>query len=157
QLQDKWCWAATAVSVASFFEPNTQWTQCAMANAEMGQTTCCVDGWTLPCDRFKVLDRPLCRAEVLDHKQEGSIDYDAIRGEIGAGRPLASRVGGEGGGGHFAVIEGYRSDGPEWVAIDDPLYGPSDVTLSSLLGGTYQGSGRWTHTYFTRPRPPTPP
>lgn len=36
QAQDQWCWAATSVSIAAFYEPNTSWTQCSMTNAERG-------------------------------------------------------------------------------------------------------------------------
>lgn len=153
QEQQNWCWAATSVSVAAHYHPQTGWTQCTMVNAEKGITTCCEDGSSVACDQPNVLDNPLNRAEVLDHKQKGPAAYDVIRNEIDAGRPLAWRIGWSGGGGHFAVIEGYQRIGDEWVAVDDPWYGASDLAVSTLTGGLYQGSGSWTHTYFTRPRP----
>jgi Papain-like cysteine protease AvrRpt2 len=155
QLQDEWCWAATSVSVAGHYE-QTAWTQCTMVNAEKGLTTCCEDGSSKACDQPNVLDSPLSRAEVLDHKQSGPVGYDLIRQEIDAGRPLAWRIAWNGGGGHFAVIEGYQNSGDEWVAVDDPWYGASDVAVATLTGGTYQGRGSWSHTYFTRPQPIRP-
>jgi hypothetical protein len=151
QQQDQWCWAATSVSVAAYYHPTTGWKQCSMVDAEMAQTTCCVDGSSAACNQPNVLDSPLSRAGVLDHMEGGTVAYSAIRGEIDAGHPLAWRIGWSGGGGHFAVIEGYQSLGGEWVSIGDPWYGPSDVAVSSMTGGSYQGSGSWTHTYFTRP------
>ena len=150
QLQTQWCWAATSVSVVKYYRPSSGWTQCAMVNAERGPTTCCVDGSSDACNQPNVLDSPLQRARVLDHMQNGEVSYDAIKGEIDAGRPLCWRIGWSGGGGHFAVIEGYRIFGEEWVAVDDPWYGASDVSLSTITGGNYQGTGDWTHTYFTR-------
>jgi len=36
------------------------------------------------------------------------------------------------------------------VAVDDPIYGQSDVTLSTFLT-MYQGSGTWTHSYKVKP------
>ena len=152
QLQTQWCWAATSVSVSEYYDPDTHWSQCTMVNAEKELTTCCRDGSSEDCDTPNVLDAPLSRADVLDHKQTGSVGYDIIRREIDAGRPLAWRIRWSGGGGHFAVIEGYQSFGDEWVAIDDPLYGASDLPVSTLTGGSYQGTGSWSHTYFTRPQ-----
>lgn len=153
QLQTQWCWAATSVSVSKYYRPSSSWTQCSMVNAERGQTTCCVNGSSSQCNQPNVLDSPLSRAKVLDHMQGGDVSYDVIQDEIDAGRPLCWRIGWSGGGGHFAVIEGYRIGGTPWVTVDDPIYGQSDVALSTITGGQYQGSGDWTHTYFTR-RPP---
>jgi hypothetical protein len=53
------------------------------------------------------------------------------------------------------VIEGYQRYAGRWVTVDDSWYGQSDVAVSALTGGTYQGTGTWSHTYFTR-RPPWP-
>lgn len=154
QIQTLWCWAATTVSVSAYYDPQNDWTQCAMVNAEKELTICCEHGSSKECDQTNVLDAPLSRAEVLDHKQRGSVGYDLIRQEIDAGRPLAFRVGWSGGGGHFAVIEGYQSFGDEWVAIDDPErgYDAVDLPVSTLTGGMYRGTGSWTHTYFTHPQ-----
>jgi Papain-like cysteine protease AvrRpt2 len=154
QKQTLWCWAATTVSVSAYYDPETDWTQCALVNAERGLTTCCDDGSTEECDQVNVLDAPLRRADVLHRKERGSVTYHVIRQEIDAGRPLAFRVRWSGGGGHFAVIEGYQSSGDTWIAIDDPDPGYSavDLPVSTLTGGTYRGTGSWTHTYFTRPQ-----
>jgi hypothetical protein len=152
QAQSEWCWAATSVSVSAYYDPGSGWTQCTMVNAEMGLATCCEDGSSEACNTPNVLDRPLQRADVLDHKQVGSVGYDVVKQEIDAGRPICWRIGWNGGGGHFAVIEGYQDVGDEWLAVDDPWWGSSDVAPSTLIGGTYQGSGSWTHTYFTRPQ-----
>ncbi len=150
QQQTQWCWAATSVSVRLFYRPFSGWTQCRMANAEKGQTTCCTTGSSPACNQPHVLDAPLDRVDCLDRMQAGTVGYATIRAEINAGRPLAWRIGWSGGGGHFAVIEGYRINRGQWVAIDDPWYGASDVALTTLTGGTYQGTGTWTHTYFTQ-------
>jgi len=154
QEQTEWCWAATSVSVARHYDARTTWTQCRMVGAEKQVDTCCEDGSSAACNQPNVLDAPLSRAGALDHKDRGRADFDTIRREIDAGRPLAWRVGWSGGGGHFAVIEGYQEAGDEWVAVEDPWYGASDVSVAALTDGVYQGSGSWTHTYFTRP-PPT--
>lgn len=153
QQQTQWCWAATSVSVAKHYRSWSGWTQCLMVNAEKGQTTCCTNGSSSACNQPHVLDAPLNRAEVLDHMVGGTLSYSDLQDEINAGRPVAWRIGWGGGGGHFAVIEGHRVLGGQWVAVDDPWYGASDVPLATLTGGTYQGNGTWTHTYFTKPQP----
>lgn len=153
QQQTQWCWAALSVSVSRYYTPWSGWTQCEMVNQEKGQSTCCQDGSASECNQPHVLDAPLDRAGVLNVMHLGTVAYDAIRDEIDAGRPVAWRIGWSGGGGHFAVIEGYQRFGAQWVAVDDPWYGSSDAALFTLTSGGYQGSGTWTHTYFTR-RPP---
>lgn len=153
QQQTQWCWAATSVSVARYYRSWSTWTQCRMVNAEKGQTTCCVDGSSDACNQPHVLNAPLDRAEVLDHMVGGTVSYADVQAEINAGRPVAWRIGWSGGGGHFAVIEGHRVLGGQWVAVDDPWWGESDVPLSTLTGGTYQSTGTWTHTYFTKRQP----
>jgi len=150
QQQTNWCWAATSVSVSHFYTATSRWTQCEMVNQELGQTTCCTNGSSSQCNQGHVLDAPLRRAGVLDHMVSGTVSYAIVGGEIDGGRPLPIRIGWRGGGGHFIAIDGYLRGGTQWVAVGDPWYGSSDVTVSSLTGGTYQGSGSWTHTYFTR-------
>jgi hypothetical protein len=153
QEQSQWCWAAVSVSVALYYEPRGAWTQCQMVNLEKGQTSCCQNGSTPQCNQPNVLDTPLARAAVLDRMTFGSVGYDVMAEHLEAQRPIAWRIAWSGGGGHFAVIEGYQRHGGEWVAIDDPWWGQSDVAVSTLTGGLYQGSGTWTHTYLTRRSP----
>jgi Peptidase_C39 like family len=153
QRQDFWCWAATSVSVSVYYDPRADWTQCAMVNAEKELTTCCEDGATRACDAPNKLSTPLRRADVLDRMHEGAVDYDVIRREIDAGRPVGVRVEwGDTDTGHFIVIEGYQSSGEEGLAVEDPQKGPSDVDFTTLTKGFYNGDGAWTHTYFTRPQ-----
>jgi hypothetical protein len=73
---------------------------------------------------------------------------DDIVKEIDNGHMLCARIGWKGGGGHFVAIEGYNYD-LKMVAIEDPWYGPSDVTLDTFKN-TYKGSGSWTDKYFVK-------
>ena len=153
QLQSQWCWAATSVSVSSYYDSGAAWTQCSMVNAEKGLTTCCEDGSSEPCNAPNVLSAPLRRADVLDRMQQGSVDYDVIRREIDAGRPVGLRLEwSDTNTGHFVVIEGCQSSGDERVALEDPLAGAFDLPFTTLTEGLYQGTGTWTHTYLTRPQ-----
>ena len=76
-----------------------------------------------------------------------------IRNEIDAGRPLAWRIGWSGGGGHFAVIEGYQRIRRRMGRRRRPVVrrvrpGGLDADRRPV-----PRIGSWTHTYFTRPGP----
>ena len=48
------------------------------------------------------------------------------------------------------VIYGYSTiAGLEYFDIDDPIYGKSHLTVNDF-STNYQGSGTWTHTYYTK-------
>jgi len=80
----------------------------------------------------------------------GTISFSAIEAELTAGRVVGTRIGWNGGGGHFMCIHGCSRVGvTEFVDIDDPIYGKSHITLATFTN-SYQGNGRWTHTYYTK-------
>ena len=85
----------------------------------------------------------------LDHWIGEAAGFAAAADEIDAARPLGVRVAWAGDGAHFLALIGYRDVEPAWVAVDDPIYGPSDLPYATLLSG-YQQSGKWTHSYFTK-------
>ena len=68
--------------------------------------------------------------------------------EINSNRPMCVRIGWSGGGGHFIAIAGYSTFGPPLIDVEDPWYSASTVTWSVLQSG-YQGTGTWTHSYWT--------
>src|SRR5260370_32822060 len=41
QTQTNWCWAATSTSVSHFYRPASTWTQCLVANGDLGHNDCC--------------------------------------------------------------------------------------------------------------------
>lgn len=147
QPQTNWCWAATSRSVAAYYDPATPWTQCEIANQEKGQTTCCVNGSSAACNSANVLDSPLTRVGHLDHVDGRSGTFAEMWGQMRLGRPVAVRTAWSGGGAHFLCIIGCLAGG--FYAVDDPIFGKSDVA-ESTFGSAYQGSGSWTHTYYTR-------
>jgi hypothetical protein len=148
QQQTNWCWAATSASVSAFFNPSTSWTQCKVVNAELGRSDCCTNGSGSNCNKSWYLDKALTRTGNLQSWSSGAGSMANVSGEIDNGRPLCARIGWSGGGGHFVAIDGYNSD-LDMVAIDDPWYGASDVTLATFKTA-YKGSGSWTHKYFVK-------
>ena len=150
QEQSNWCWAATSTSVALFYKPASGWTQCLVANGETSRTDCCGTGASGACNVYGFLDTALTRVGHLDHFTGGIATVAQIETEVTFARPLGLRVAWSGGGAHFLCIRGhYTVGGVEYMSVDDPIYGRSEVAYSTLQTA-YQGTGSWTHTYFTK-------
>ena len=147
QTQTNWCWAATSVSVAQYYNPATTWTQCTVANGEWGRSDCCGTGASGPCNQPNVLDSPLRRVGNFSRMTSGTTDRGTIQSEIRAGRPLCARTAWSGGGAHFVAITGFAAN--DIIEIDDPIFGVSDVDYDVFVS-SYQGTGSWTHSYFTQ-------
>lgn len=153
QTQSNWCWAATSRSVARFYYFLPAWTQCKIAGAELG-LTCCTGPMPAGCNVAWYLDRALTRTKNFV-SFTGKIPFSQVKTEIDAGRPVGTRIGWSGGGGHFMVIYGYSESlvlGTRYLYIDDPIYGKSFLTYDTFATA-YQGSGSWTHSYFTKSQP----
>ncbi|MDF2050341.1 papain-like cysteine protease family protein [Arthrobacter sp. Cr_A7] len=149
QTQSNWCWAAASTSVSHYYWRFSHWTQCKVCNAELNRTDACNSPVPAACNVPWYLDRALTRTKNYV-SITGQITFAQIRAEIDAGRPVGARVGWNGGGGHFMMIYGYATYfGAQYVDIDDPIYGKSHLRLSDF-STNYQGSGTWTHTYFTK-------
>src|SRR5262245_55532768 len=148
QQQTNWCWAAVSTSVALFYNPASTWTQCAVANGELGRNDCCGTGASGPCNVYGFLGSSLTRVGHLDHQTGSTSTFAQVQSEVNGGRPLCVRTAWSGGGAHFLAIIGYRILS-NILAVDDPWYGKSDVSYSTFLTA-YQGTGSWTHSYFTQ-------
>jgi Papain-like cysteine protease AvrRpt2 len=151
QLEDNWCWAATSDGINHFYDPSSTWTQCEIANSELGRTDCCGSGASGPCNVYGYLDQALTIVGNFKTVADQAATFSEVVTELIADRPLGVRVAWAGGGAHFLAIGGYLS----WfglfesVHVEDPWYGPSDVAFSTLQS-SYQGSGSWTNTYWTK-------
>jgi hypothetical protein len=149
QEESNWCWAAVSTSIALYYEPSSAWTQCSVANGELGRNDCCGAGANTACNVYGFLDSALTRVGHLDRWASGAAVFQSLDDEVDAGRPVGIRVAWSGGGAHFLAVVGYLEDATDYVAVDDPIYGRSDVTYDTLTS-SYQGSGSWTHTYYTK-------
>lgn len=147
QKQTKWCWAAVATSVALFYDPDSKWTQCEIANKTLGQTNCCSSGATPPCNVSYHLDEALSVAGCLLRYRGGIVDFWEIRDQIDKGRPLGVRFGWADNQGHFVIIEGYDSEA-QTISICDPQDGVSNFEYM-VFCTRYLGDASWTHSYFT--------
>jgi hypothetical protein len=149
QTQSNWCWAATAASVSKFYSIFSPWTQCKIAGAELGQT-CCNSPVPSACNVPWYLDKALTRTNNFVSIQGGTIPWSQVKQELQKGLVVGTRIGWNGGGGHFMTIHGVsRIRFTEYLHIDDPVYGKTVLTYNQYATN-YQGSGSWTHTYFTK-------
>ena len=152
QEQTQWCWAAVSSSVAAYFGPGSNWTQCAVASAEMGGQ-CCVSGSSRTCNQPHYLDRALQHVGHLRSAAQGYMPPQAVVDELKLDRPVGIRVGWRSGGGHFLAVVGLTPQGQGAILqVSDPIFGFSSVQGAALVSGGYlSAGGRWTHSYAVQP------
>lgn len=148
QLESEWCWAAVSTSVAHYYVPSSTVSQCQVVNQQLGRTDCCSDPTSSNCNVPGYLDQAL---QYVGHyaSEEGQGSYSDLAGGLNSGNPPCIRIGWSGGGGHFIGVYGCQAG--DTVLVTDPIYGDSLVGIDTLTGGTYEGNGTWTNTYFTQP------
>ena len=153
QQQSNWCWAAVSTSVSHFFSAASSWTQCLVANTTLPRTDCCGAGAADPtrCNTYGYLDRALTTTGNLRQMQSRSLSFAEVQTEIGASKPVGSRVGWYGGGGHFMAVVGWlvADSGEQYLDIADPIFLNSQILYSSYASA-YQSGGDWTHSYLTQ-------
>jgi len=149
QTQTNWCWAATSKSVSYFYSVFSPWTQCKIASAELSNS-CCNSPVPSACNVPWYLNNALTRTNNFVSVQNGTITWSQVQQQLQAGLVVGARIGWSGGGGDFMTIHGVSSSGfNQYLHIDDPIYGKSVLTWNQFATN-YQGSGSWTHTYFTK-------
>jgi peptidoglycan hydrolase-like protein with peptidoglycan-binding domain len=148
QQQSNWCWAAVSSSVSHFYDPASSWTQCKVANAQLGRTDCCGGGASGPCNVYGYLDLGLTEVGHFDHLQAGTTTFAVLQSEIIGSRPLGIRVAWSGGGAHFVTAIG--AEAGDLVLVGDPGSGTNSLVDFATLQTDYSGSGTWTHSYFTK-------
>ena len=150
QLKSNWCWAATADSVSHFYAKFLNpWSQCKIASHEQG-LSCCNTPTPSGCNVAWYLDKALDCTHNYVSMSSGTMTWDAVKAEIDKGLVVGTRIGWNGGGGHFMAIHGVSRIGlTHYFHIDDPIYGKSVLTVDQF-SNNYQGSGSWTHSYITK-------
>ncbi len=148
QQETEWCWAGVSTSVALFYEPESGYTQCAVVNAQLKQTTCCQDGASEACNQPWQLELALDYVGHLDRDFSERPTLPHIAEQVDAGKPVGLCINWTGGGGHFVVIDGYDETNG-LIDVEDPWFGHSVVSYDSFPA-SYQGGGVWGWTYLTQ-------
>jgi hypothetical protein len=149
QQESEWCWAAVSTSIAHYYLPTSAVTQCQVVNQQFGRTDRCINPSSSNCNPAGggSLSQAL---QYVGHSnsEEGQGSYEDLSSSLAAATPPCIRIGWSGGGGHFIGV--YGCEIPDMVLVTDPIYHESLVSISTLTGGSYEGNGTWTNTYFTQ-------
>jgi|ERR1019366_3886570 hypothetical protein len=152
QQGDLLCWAAVAASIARFYNPQSPWTQCGIANQILHSTACC---HSMPsCNQESFLESALQATAHLATPPVFRLTFQQVRDELDRQRPIGIRIAFSISVGHFVAVCGYNDAivGEETVTLSDPTGLNHDVLYADLLQpGGYPGGGMWTHSYFTQP------
>ncbi len=160
QEHSEWCWAAVTASVDQFFNPESTWCQCRLANrmakaVKLKVKACgtCQKPKGVPekCNHPWVLDRPLkIVGRLKGNLKLKPLSFAQIEKKIKAGRPVCARVQwGPGPDGHFVVISGCDTakSGNRYVDVEDPLNGSSTWLFDEFLVNYQYAQGTWDVTY----------
>jgi hypothetical protein len=151
QQRTNWCWAAVAVSVATYYDPATHWTQCLLANAELGRDDCCED---IPvCNVASYLDTALERVGHLREWETSPASFEGVVEEVDAGNPLCARIEWPNGRGHFVALIGYARAGgrvaADEVVVADPHLGVTRWEYARFRK-VYRHGGIWDESFWCR-------
>lgn len=142
------CWAACGASISKFYDPNSQYQQCVIANKVLNQTKCCID--ITKCDKTAKLSEALQVTGNYKDRYSGIPTFDVIKNQIVNGHVIALRINwNDNNQGHFIVIHGFHDDGK--IDVQDPWPESNPGTLSlTELALFYDGVGSITDYYLTK-------
>ena len=150
QLLNTWCWLATAVSVARFYAPAAEVSQCELAGRAFG-ASCCEDPVPAECDQGGLTDMALQMVGHLRSVDGNPQSMSAVMDEIDANHPIAIAINWDDGGSHSVVIAGYDASDRyrPTIDIEDPWYGPTKLQDFNSFPDSYQSGASWAQTFFT--------
>ena len=163
QTQDRWCWAAVAVSVSRFYDPNSVFTQCSVANGifprPVGVNCCVQPGQVSPCNGDFFLDKALAHTRNLRLPLiPRAATPNELVNEHNNNRVIGCHITWKGGGGHFTVLRGFSTKTvgniTEFrVHVSDPLEGNgnSEYPYDSFRTRYTTSLGVWDFSYPTKP------
>jgi hypothetical protein len=137
--------------VLHFYGDNST-TQCNLANWLFDQTTCCVAASSNDCNQGCEIRhiRQVYKAwRIQSTRKSTSVSFAKLREEINAGRPVEIVFEWEGGGGHAAIIRGYRQDEDgDYLMVNDPLDDFNQVEVQYEFLKDAYGLGNWNRTWI---------
>ncbi|MBJ9993256.1 MULTISPECIES: C39 family peptidase [Paenibacillus] len=137
QEQTNWCWAASSVSILSYYGKSVS--QCSFVKATQLKTTCDNVGETV-----RDVQNGLAWYSIHNEYYSGSLSWTSLKAQIDTGYPIYVSWAWTSGGGHAVVIYGYSESG-QYVNYMDPLDGTKIArTYTSFVGGSsYDRTWRW--------------
>lgn len=144
QEQTNWCWAGVSSAVSVYYNPNSTWSQCSIASAQL-QQDCCAN--PRACNVYGYLDGALTTTGNYQGLGQAPASSGYLQAQLNNSSPVCIRVAWNGGGAHFITLYGIDLAGIVYVA--DPWYGISTQVYAGFPSG-YQGGATWTHTFLTK-------
>ena len=152
QQKLNWCWAAVTATVSRYFSPQSNISQCNIAQRVL-KIDCSNPDSDRPArfeDALSVLNEIL--PQPLNNKplEQQSLPFETIQSQIHSGRPVCARIGWfNEDSGHLVMITGYSvsNSGEQWLDISDPYYEDSTVPYVDFKNA-YLAAGEWTDTYL---------
>ena len=153
QSQTNWAWAAVAVSIARFYNPRQNFTQCSLACWAFDSGNCCDNPVSPACNKPYSLDNALQHTFNLNITREVALSFDEVLAQLQRARPVCVQLQWTGqSGSHLCVIYGCNNEreNERTYTIADPYLGKR-VVLAADFPRNYGEGGTWTHTYLTKP------
>lgn len=166
QSQTLWCWDAVSVTVAAYYNPNSTWTQCGLANTVFGQANCCnLVNNVSPCNWGCWPDAssnnggpgPLQAVGHYTQTLTRALSVVQLGAQMANSAPVVCNITWDNNaGGHIVAVHGRYSvvtatgaavSTVDYVNVGDPWDGEHDITYASFV--RYQGNGTWDHSYPT--------
>ncbi|MFF4160904.1 papain-like cysteine protease family protein [Streptomyces sp. NPDC001678] len=138
QRAGRWCWAAVAAGVATYY--GTECTQEDVARA-LGR------GDDPSAGAGARLDEALAAVGCFSHWSPGRPAWDRLVSELVAGRLVGVQIRWSGGGSHFVLLCGAWD---ELVHVADPATGAAALPFADFPRA-YRDGGVWDGTFWTRP------
>lgn len=160
QTQQMWCWDAASVSIAAYYNANSAWTQCTLANTVFGRNDCCnldangvsTCNWGCWPDASSNNGGPGPLQAVGHYTSTltSALSPVQLGVQIANSAPVVCNISWAGGGGHIVALRG-RSlvNGVDHVSVGDPAAGDSDQVYNTFKTA-YMGTGTWDHSYPTK-------
>ena len=144
----KWCWAAVAAMISSFYDGATSFTQCEIASNTLNEPRCCTD--CIVCNIEFDLDPALCTVNRFKPPVNGILSKTELMDKTDSETPVCVGIRYTDIDGHFVAVKGYdnRMAGKLFLLISDPERGEL-IMLFEEFRDRFRGKGKWTNSYFT--------
>ncbi|WP_207401067.1 papain-like cysteine protease family protein [Actinomadura roseirufa] len=144
QQQNQWCWAASGLTIAKFFNKGnvSQNDFCNLARGYPRGSSCPNQPGQLEWDQRAFQSLGLSPGTVGN-----PLSFASVQAEIDGRRPIETGIYWTAGGGHAQVIYGYQAAG-QTIAYGDPW--PSSPRYSEMSHRSYTSNGqfRWGQALY---------
>jgi hypothetical protein len=158
QQEDEWCWAAVAVSISCYLDPDSEpaWTQATLATKvlqEEGKISAAVNCSENPdlCDCPASLTDALTATGNFSQTLAAPLSFASLKQQIDNGMPVCAQIDWFDGGAHAIALDGYRmyTSGAQAVLVQDPL-NQSGFHFYDDLVNDYPPGGTWAATFLVK-------